>query len=378
MTRKTVDRWYSRLAPATVEVNRYHLNRFLEWLKINGGVFSPLTPDELIQYQKETVGETRYEILDMLQSYVSSFEGRHGYKQKIYSTIRSYFKHNRAELPQDPNYRINGDRPKVVGSLTPTEIKEVVLSSKPVYQAIFMSMLQGGMGREEFKWWNLNGWSQLSEELRNNPIIIKIDLPGRKKMKNIRPYFTFIGRDAIEKIKLYLPLRPSDAESIFTDQNGNPVSSHAVKQYWNRHLVKIGLIKPEKNPSRGTRYGKNPHEMRDVFRSLWEKSPANSSVAEFCMGHEVDRLEYNKAYKDERWVSREYEKAEPFLNLLSSPRPFGQVDEDELIYLQRQVKALEQRKDNRVEELEEKVDELTRMLKLIYDNPELAKQLKKT
>jgi hypothetical protein len=96
------------------------------------------------------------------------------------------------------------------------------------------------------------------------------------------------------------------------------------------------------------------------------------------MGHEVDRLEYNKAYKDERWVSREYEKAEPFLNLLSSPRPFGQVDEDELIYLQRQVKALEQRKDNRVEELEEKVDELTRMLKLIYDNPELAKQLKKT
>ena len=325
---QTVSRWLSRLRSNTARTNLYHLSRFMKWLDESKDEFASKSPDELVAFQKQATTEDRYRILDVVQIYVSSINGRHGYKLKIYSTIRSFFKHNRAELPSDSSFYINGDKPKVVGTLEPDEIRQIVLSSNPTYQAIFLCMLQGGMGREEFNWWNLNGWPQLSKDILKNPEIIRIDLPGRKRMRNIRPYYTFIGHDAIKVIRNWLPHRPPDAVSIFTDQHGNPVSKHAVKQYWDRHLVKLGIVNLRRNGEPGTRYGKNPHEMRDVFRSLWEKSPAKLSVAEYLMGHQVDPLEYNKAFRDEKWTRREYRKALPFLNILSSARPFGQVDED--------------------------------------------------
>ena len=57
------------------------------------------------------------------------------------------------------------------------------------------------------------------------------------------------------------------------------------------------------------------HEMRDVFKTRFHKSGADPVVAEFCIGHEVDPLGYNKAMSNVSYVSREYRKAEPWLNI---------------------------------------------------------------
>ena len=57
--------------------------------------------------------------------------------------------------------------------------------------------------------------------------------------------------------------------------------------------------------------------MRDLFRTRWEKSPAAAVAAEYFMGHQVDPLEYNKAYRDENYALEQYVKAEPYLNILS-------------------------------------------------------------
>ncbi|GAH18485.1 unnamed protein product [marine sediment metagenome] len=87
--------------------------------------------------------------------------------------------------------------------------------------------------------------------------------------------------------------------------------------------------------------GKNIHEIRDVFRSKWEISIAKPSVSEFMMGHQVDKMGYNKAHRDENWVIKEYRKALPLLQLMSSGRPYGQVEEDEVDSLRDIVKGLE-------------------------------------
>ena len=337
---KTVSNWLGRLAESTAKGNLGVYQTWYKWIRMNGGDFKDFTPDELIMYQRNVDNSSRYDILDnIIQPYISSKTGRSGYKRRVYNCIKSFFRHNRAELPKDPAYIIRGDKPKVRGDLTPDEIRRVVLSSNPLYQAVFLSLMQGGMGLDELIYWSNNGWAELKEQLRNDPQIVKISLVGRKSRKFDYNYNTLIGKDAIQAIRNYLSIRPERASTIFITQNGESLTKTAVKFYWFRHLKKLGIIKPKKEGP-GTRYGKNLHEIRDVFRSLWEKSPAKSSVGEFCMGHKVDPLEYNKAFRDEKWARREYRKALPFLNILSSARPFGQIDEDIVESQERKIQDL--------------------------------------
>ena len=132
----------------------------------------------------------------------------------------------------------------------------------------------------------------------------------------------------------------------------------------------------------GFRIGKGLHELRESFRSLWEKSPAKASVAEFVMGYVVDPLFYNKAFRDEKWVRGEYEKALPMLQIMSSGRPFGQIEEDELESLRAEMARLRAWKDTEVEALEDRVKDMEatifRERKVIGEEKESIKELLKT
>ena len=338
---KTVDKWLGRLAASTGKTSMVFVRKFMRWLKENGGRFAEYTPDELVAYQKAADNGTKYEILDLIQRYVGQLDLRAGSKQREYAALRSLFAHNRAELPKDPTFRIRSQRPSVVGILTVEEIRDMVLSCKKVYRAIFLTIFQGGIGLDEFNHWNLTGWEKLREDLRGEPELIRIDLPGRKMRKNMSPYYTLVGSDAIKALKEWVDVRPPDAEAIFTNQYGAPFSIRSIQLYWIRHLEKLGFIKREKNGKSSNRYGKNPHEMRDVFRSQWEKSPAKGSVAEFMMGHTVDPLHYNKAYRDEEWVREEYLQALPMLEIMSGDTPFGKFNGKTVKKLQGRISELE-------------------------------------
>jgi integrase len=362
-----VEGWLARFSPSTATTYRFHFERWIAWMRKNGGKLADLSPDELVEHQRNVLNSDRYVILDLLQRHVREIPGRYNYKMKPYTTIRSFFKHNRAELPSD-TFAPRAEVPPVRGTLTVEEVKLVALSSKPVFQAIYLCMLQGGMGEAELIFWSNAGYKDLAKalpevmSLRRDDRILKIDLPGRKKNRNVTPFHTYIGADALEAVENWLKRRPEGAGAIFTSQYSKPLNEENVRTYWSRKLVRLGLIEPGEPGSKSNRYGKNLHEVRDVFRSLWEKSPAKGSVAEFMMGHEIDPLEYNKACKDEAWTLGQYKKALPMLQIISSGTPFGQVELSELDALRSRIKELEAGKNDRVAELEERLERLARLV----------------
>lgn len=372
---ESVKKWKSRLASSSFEVGLCLFKDWLNWVRGNSTKFAGATPDSLIEFQRNVGNVEKYEVVDLVQDYVNVRTLRAGSKRKIRSAVRSFFAHSRAELPKDPGFTIRSEIPRVEGMLKVEDVRKVILSSIPMYQAVFTSMFQGGMGIGEFEHWNLTGWESLRGQLRDMederiPMVV-VSLPGRKKMRNVKPFRTFIGPDAIERIRKYLPYRPRDAGAIFTNQLGEPVSGKAAQWYWIRHCRKVGLTPPVErgSGSRGrpsTRHGYNVHEMRDVFRSQWTKSGSEPTVAEYMMGHEVDPLKYDKAHEDTEWAKKQYRKALPMLQIMSSGRPFGQVPEDVL------ERELEER-DQKIRELNGKLEE--KKLEEASQNDDFQRQL---
>jgi integrase len=349
---KSLENWLGRLSHDGARNGRYVFNNWVKWVRVNGSNFAQSTPDELVSFQAEAVGRDKYAILDLVQAYVGTLSGRRGSIKNKYTVIRSFFLHNRAELPSDRSFKVKGTVPKVNGDLKPEEFRSMVLSCNPVFRALFLCMGQGFMGEGEAIYWNKTGWAKLREDLKADPDIVRVDLPGRKSELNEKNYYTLIGPDAISALRLWLNERPSGAAAIFTNQHGDPLSKKAIYLYWHRHLLSLGLISKGVGPT--NRSGKNPHEIRDTFRSLWSKSPAKATVAEFMMQHETDPNEYDKAFRDEPYMRSEYRKALPWLNLMSSSRPYGQVSEDRIIELERQLEAAKAGQNGRVAELEAK------------------------
>jgi len=376
---KSVVFWKGRVATGTYKTYMSAFRQFMEWLAENGGALASLSPDGLIEYQKETDNGSRYDILDLTQTWAQELKTPDGvdcrvsYKKSCYSAVRSFFAHNRGPLPRDP-YTLRSETPGFEGTLTIENIRDVALASKPLYRAIFLSMFQGGMDIQSFLHWNRNGWEDLRRDLQDEYVdAVKIRIPFRKLNRN--PFHTCIGSDAVKAIRDYLPTRPSIEEArakherdgkqepfqyaIFYTQFKTPIQKVTLQHYWIDRLTKLGLVKRQNG--RGHRYGKNLHELRDVFRSQWEKSPSKGSVAEYMMGHKVDPLEYNKAHKDEKWVKKEYRKALPLLQIMTSGRPYGQVEEDEVESLRAEIIRLRAGKDSEVKAIRQEIEYLKRM-----------------
>jgi len=197
-------------------------------------------------------------------------------------------------------------------------------------------MFMGGMGVGEALFWSGGGLESVRGQLRRGVRVLRVDLPGRKRSRNIRPFYTFVGGDGVEALVAWFRVRPVH-DHVFVGQTGEGLNYYGVQAYWMRHLRKLGLVVPKRR--RGARYGKNLHELRDLFRTRWEKSGAPGVAAEFFMGHVVDPLEYNKAYRDVGFAREQYLRAEPWLNVVSCDPE--RVDAREVSELRRRYDRLE-------------------------------------
>lgn len=432
-----VEKWIKRLEKKTGIANARTLYRFiifvekkggLKWIDKKGNEHIGMTPEELLNAQDELQSKgrrERYKILEIVQEWINSEKARFGTKKQRYTIIRSFFLHNRVPLPEDKSFKIKGDEEPVQGNLNIEDLQKIILSSNEAYQAVFLIMFQSGMGGNEFDHFNNNNWKLLKPQLEAEKKIIRIDLPGRKHSENERPYYTFIGKDAINALNRYLRIRGpiKNSEPIFINKNGTPISDGTLQRYFKRHIVRLGIIKYDSPPCpecgsetrkkivssamkfykktgsrtqytcnqcghmfpsneeikkklRNVRYGISPHEMRDLFRSCWETSPAKGVVAEFFMGHAIDPNNYNKFFKtDPDWVESQYKKAVPWLNIISEdPRkiPIDEVsrltdktrDQNSIIAQQQEeIDALKQQlktKDQENETTKQDISELKR------------------
>lgn len=312
---RSVSYWLGRLGERTGVVNLYTFANFMRWLGEHGGSFASMSPDDLVEWQRGHPGS--YELLDLVQGWVRGMDVRANTKARRYGVIRSFFAHNRAELPRDPGFIIRSEIPPVVGKLTVDELRRIVETSNTMYRALFLCMFQSGMGARELLYWNQTGLDSLLKQLREGRHPIRIDLPGRKRNRNIKPYYTFIGLDAIEALERWLEVRPrTQLKHIFLTQFKTPLSRPPIHIYWIKRLYRLGLAEPGR--SRGHRTGKNLHEMRDLFKSRWRLSGCDPEVCEFFLGHDIDRLGYDKSpWLYPEWFEEQYCRAERWLNILS-------------------------------------------------------------
>lgn len=381
-----VEEWLGVMSDSSRQPISNILFNWFKWMEEQGRELSDLSLEELISFQKKANranGDKRYVILDLVRGYIiKNKKWRASYKRKVYNTIRSFFMHSRAELPQDRQRMrqvLKSEVAPVRKLLEPKHLRHIVEGANRMYKAVLMSMLTGGMGMDEVVEWSNQGITQLRRALESDIYrlhgVIRIDFEPRKM--NEKRFYTFLGGDGLLKVEVWLKhrerlrarfkeLHPEEnySDSIFVTKNNTALNVLAIQAYWRRHVYRQGIIEVEKQPGASTRYGVNPHQIRKLFRSLWRPSGVDSEVAEFFMGHDIDKFNYDASPElDPGWFLQQYKQALPYLNILSSDRPFRKVDETEVDSLllrvreqDEEIKILRAQVEAQERELEEKQD----------------------
>jgi len=344
---KSIQRWAGNLRPNTFRSHLDAFRLFMDWLQVNGGELSGLGPDQLVEYQ---LAHRDYGVLDLVQAWVRENQDlRHNTVTRYYAVARSFFKHNRAALPDDV-FRPLSETAPVDGNLSMGELKRIILASNPMYRAIWLVMFQGIMGAGEVVYWSDHGYGDLVEHLEADEPILEATQGGRKKYLNVLPFYNLIGGDARGAVAYYLDkVRPqSRGGPIFINKHGKPLKYRTMQLYWRRKIEELGLITPPEDADKSTRYGKNLHEIRDLARTRWKRSPADKDLAEFMMGHmeALDPNKYDKIFRDRKYSKREYRKALPWLNILTEDPESVPIDQyesqlDRIDELERRVVSME-------------------------------------
>jgi len=404
-----VEAWLNRIGESARRRYLDYAYRYFHWLREHGGEYADKTPEELLDLQEEAFGRERFKQLELLQTWVRNQPGALNSKSNMYSVIHSFYAHNHVPLPKDPTFHIKSDREPVKSKLDLEGLKKIILASNRRYKSIFLTMFQSFMGEGEFEWFNMNSWKEVKPQLEKGAKRFWIWLPGRKHARNRRPYYTFIGHDAVEAFRDYLENERGiikNGEPIYLNDQLNPVRGANIRRYFNEKAIKVGIIKratppcpkcggetirfrrrpgrrghqqnpkvyyrctqcgtvtpagPNMQGDRTVRYGVNPHEMRDLARSEWDLSQAKGVSAEFFMGHDIDPNMYNKIMKlHPEWAEQQYAHAEPYLNIISEdPR---KVSVNRVWELEQKLEALKtEREDTRVS-LARQIEDLRKQL----------------
>jgi len=348
--------WRDRLGRSYGKASKVFLRFWREGLSDG---LAGLSPSELVALQEDAKGRDMYRILSCAQSWVNGQRLRGGTKRLYLSHIRSFFLHNMAELPGDRSFSFRSDVPAVNGDMNCECFNRILLNCNKRDRAVFLMMAQGIMGEGEVVYVS-NFQARHVLKCLSKGGIFKVALPGRKKNRNVKNFYTMLSctGDWADAMRAYLKsLKRVPSDCLFRNQLGNPLTEQNIQYVFHWRAVKAGVIKQctpacplcggdmvrERDEGRkivyvcrecgeclgaaessrlkhmsSVRYGVNPHEIRDLMRSRWHLSGADALVAEFMMQHEIDENGYNKFMKYEpSYPIVEYRKALPWLNVLS-------------------------------------------------------------
>ena len=349
----SVKKWTDELKPGSSRKNSlYTFARFLKYLRSHSEFKDP---EALLTNALDASRRDLSNHVDLLKAFVSSITDTDlSTKQKKYATIRSWYSHNGCELPSSP-LKILESGPPEIEKNEDDSIKMYELAKKAVNQAkcsvrdraIVLCILQSGMDDSTLtQVFNFLAYSQLCDHFKTqnwqdwdpskSPVRINLIRP-----KTGRKYYSFLDCDAIQCLKDWLAVRFSQtsseikildgsrkdtiarSEPIFINADGSAMKSYYPGYIFRKLGKEAGInIAPEERPERfrgaTIRYAFHAHEVRDTLRSL--ASIFNADVAgEFFLGHEIDKMKYNKSPRQHPEHFRElYSKMAPYLNILST------------------------------------------------------------
>lgn len=401
-----VVKWLGGLAESTKRNRLPLMNSFFD--------FIGSSPGEAVEFQKGN--PMSYKFVDLAYKWIEEGNLGVGTMHIRVSMINGFFIANRVPLPKD-RHKFHSDKEPVFGELTVDELKKVLVSCKLNYRCPFLIMFQSGSGVGELRYINEHHADHVWNMVRKGKQIIRLNMPGRKAKRNVQPYYTFIGTDAIETLKQFFHSRGWKKDNVlFRNEYENPLTTNNLQTHFRSHAFKVGIIKRytpacldcggetvrQEKPSKsvnyvctvcqseyttkdygvtpqvqgGIRYRAKTHELRDLFRTEFHRAQtyanADPAVAEFCMGHTstIDPLKYDKIMHDASYTLSEYRKALPYLNIMSEdPRtvPRTEIDKEleaykaesmvlrkEVLGLQEKVRSIEDAFEERWRELKQR------------------------
>ncbi|MGA2784614.1 MAG: hypothetical protein ABSF09_07955 [Candidatus Bathyarchaeia archaeon] len=341
MSEPCVDEWLAGLTG-----NESHLRVFLRWLwaiqdqqkKAKTVILRPdlvklRLPSQLIAFQNSANQQndqaTKFALLRLIQKHVQEKGGSYISMKTRLSRLTTFFARNYAPFPEDPKWSPKPTASPTRGKLVVEQVRQIILHAKPRDQAIFLTLFQSMMDLERFSIFNNTYGEQLVKHLAEPDGLRKpfrIDFPmGRKR--NRRSFHTYIYHDALEAWKNYFEkIRehyPKPGEPIVLSRYGKPLTKVSIRKNF---IILASQLKyrAREGGNGGVRTGVAPHEaFRDVVRTmLRSKAKADGfdlDVAEYMMGHTVDKYDYDKFYDDDEYMLKHVTIAARHLNIISQP-----------------------------------------------------------
>ena len=340
---------------------------FFNWLKQKKEI--NITPTELLNKQlmksrKGTIEERRWAAtlaIEFCRDNPDYKEHSNTHSRIHWNVIDQFFKY--FEVPfcgcRNPLGTKAGKRKYKPKALTREDAKKLLTALSPRERAIAFSMLQSGMAVEQcLEKFNFM-LPYVQKQLKAGAERIRIDFDERKG--NGFTYFTFIGSDAIQQLRVWLSererwiqkhswkLSPKAQNAIFISRTGEVITISKFQRNFASQLYRKGIkTKPYEIVS---------HQLGKIFKT--ESSPPerniDGGIVEFMLGHKggIDAVggPYDLSPEvHQLMVEKEYQKLEPSLNLFS-----------ETIEQPSESQALKE-----IQELGEKIKKIENLASLAY------------
>ncbi len=298
------------------------LVEYLRWLKQNG---ITLNPDDLLRDNLKCVYESsatdvqsKRKHTDWLDDYVNRYLVETGRAQNTRivtgAVIQQFYKRNDSPLFGDFQVSRAGQR-EPARPLDTREIRIVLKTLSLGNRMPLLCLWQSGI--EINRLLSLT-WSKV-EGVEKGEYPLRVELFGRKKHE--RQYFTYLGREAIEHLKIWkgrwseLGGRlPGPRDPIFIGKGGSYLSA----LWLNIRLKKVAVsLHKQGLIANGDARSWHTHALRHSFRTEAAHAGVKTEVSEFFLGH-LGGINYVYNHRDQLHaddMAQEYVKIEPFISL---------------------------------------------------------------
>lgn len=281
-----------------------------------------------------------------------------------------------------PRPRVKNKRMKIAAD----QVKILVDHARtPRDRAIILTLFQGGMDVSTLC--SLK-YGDISEALKKDDHPLKLELFRRKSGTE---YYTFLGKDAVEAVKVYLADMKSrgrrfrhDTPLFVKERGTSGLTTNLVQNMMRTVALKSGLIDDENNGKAFNPLG--PHALRESFGSIMINNGVPDTIVDFWLGHTIGEMA--EAYKGVQFESLKsiYLEREKLISISKSKADVKEIEaklRTELEGNKKELQALvnglatkslrleEENKDlkRRIQVTEEKLSELEKIIRDVVENP---------